>query len=125
MSDAARVRIAKARGEAEAAKARLMGTVDEAKTRLAPGKLASDAVQTAKDKSIVAADDAVTAVKDRPGLSAGIATIITLIIARKPLLSAVGKLFRGSNGSRKAKYGHVDSEDAPRKRSERMEEMHG
>ena len=96
MSGAAKVRIARARGEADQAKARLMGTVDEAKARLAPGKLASDAVQSAKDKSIVVADEAVTAVKDNPGLSAGIATVAALYIARKPLFSAVRGLFRGS-----------------------------
>ena len=89
MTDASQVRIARARGEADAAKARLMGTVEEAKARLAPGKLASDAVQTAKNKSIVAADDAVGAVKDRPGLAAGLATAAALFIARKPLFSAV------------------------------------
>jgi ElaB/YqjD/DUF883 family membrane-anchored ribosome-binding protein len=94
---AAQVRIARARGEADAAKARLMNTADEIKARLAPGKIASDAVQSAKDKSIVAADEAVTAVKDNPGLSAGIATVAALYIARKPLFSAVRGLFRGSD----------------------------
>ena len=72
MTDAHQVRIAQARGEADAAKARLMGTVDEAKARLAPKTLAGHAVQAAKDKSIVLADDAVTKVKERPGLTAGI-----------------------------------------------------
>ena len=97
MSGAAQVRIARARGEADQAKARLISTVEEAKSRLAPGKLASDAVQSAKDKSIVVADEAVTAVKDNPGLSAGIATVAALYIARKPLFSAVRGLFRGSD----------------------------
>jgi ElaB/YqjD/DUF883 family membrane-anchored ribosome-binding protein len=97
MSGVAHVRIARARGEADQAKAKLMGTVDEAKAKLAPGKLASDAVQSAKDKSIVVADDAVAKVKERPGLTAGIATVAALIIARKPLFSAVRGLFTSSD----------------------------
>jgi hypothetical protein len=97
MSGVAHVRIARARGEADQAKARLMGTVDEAKAKLAPGKLAGQAVQSAKDKSIVVADDAVTKVKERPGLTAGLATAAALYIARKPLFSAVRGLFRSSD----------------------------
>lgn len=89
--ETARIREARARGEAEAAKTRLMSTVDELKTRLAPGKLAGDAVQAAKDKSIVVADDTVTAVKDKPMMAAGIATATALFIARKPLFSAVAR----------------------------------
>lgn len=91
MTDAGQVREARARGEADAAKARLTETMEELKTRLAPGKLASDAVQAAKDRSIVAADDTVTAVKDKPLMAAGIATAAALFIARKPLIAAVGR----------------------------------
>ncbi|WP_294171445.1 hypothetical protein [uncultured Sphingomonas sp.] len=91
------VREARARGEADAAKARLMGDVDELKARLAPGKLASDAVQTAKDKSIVAADGAVTAAKQKPGVAAGIGAGVLLLLARKPLFRAVTGLFRRKN----------------------------
>jgi ElaB/YqjD/DUF883 family membrane-anchored ribosome-binding protein len=97
MSEAASVREARARGEADAAKARLMGTVEELKAKLAPGKLASDAVQAAKDKSIVMADDTVTAVKEKPMMAAGIATATALFIARKPLFGAVTGLFRSKN----------------------------
>ena len=99
MTEAAKVREARARGEAEAAKARLMGTVDELKARLAPGKLTSDAVQAAKDKSIVVADNTVTAVKEKPFVAAGIATAAALFIARRPLFSAVGRWFGGKNGT--------------------------
>lgn len=94
MTEAASVREARARGEADAAKARLLGTLDELKAKLAPGKLASDAVQAAKDRSIVVADDTVTAVKDKPLMAAGIATATALFIARKPLFGAVTGWFR-------------------------------
>lgn len=97
MSDVHEVRIARARGDADVAKARLMATLDEVKFRLAPGKLAGDAVQKAKDKSIVVADDTVTAVKDRPLMAAGIATAAAMFIARRPLVSAVGRWLGGSD----------------------------
>ena len=97
MTDAHQVRIAQARGEADAAKARLMGTVDEAKARLAPKTLAGHAVQAAKDKSIVVADDTVTAVKDKPMMAAGIAGATALLIARKPLFRGLARWWRGED----------------------------
>lgn len=121
MSDAARVRIARARGEADSAKARLMSTVDEAKERLAPGRLASDAVQTAKDKSIVVADDAVTKVKERPGLSAGLATAAALYIARRPLFAGVRRMFKGSDRSTDRYVRQTDT----RRRADTMEDFNG
>jgi ElaB/YqjD/DUF883 family membrane-anchored ribosome-binding protein len=119
MTGVAHVRIAKARGEADQAKARLMGTVEEAKARLAPGKLASDAVQSAKDRSIVAADDAVTAAKERPGLTAGIATAAAVFLARKPLYAAIRGLFRSSDTA-------TDKHDnASRRTAGDMEKLNG
>jgi ElaB/YqjD/DUF883 family membrane-anchored ribosome-binding protein len=93
----ASVKEARARAEAEAAKARLTGTLDELKARLAPKTLAGHAVQAAKDKSIVVADDTVTAVKAKPLLTASIAAGTALFLARRPLWSAIGGLFRGKN----------------------------
>lgn len=117
MSGVAHVRVARARGEADAAKARLMATLDEAKARLAPAKLASDAVQTAKDKSIIAADDAVAKVKERPGLTAGIATLAALVIARKPLFAAVRGFFQGSDDDTDTNH------KAPRRKADAREQL--
>jgi hypothetical protein len=101
-----------------------MGTVDEAKARLAPGKLAADAAQTAKNKSIVAADGAVGAVKDRPGLAAGIVTATALFIARKPLFSAVLRLFgRGSN--KRQTTTNTQKTERSRTRGRGMEDIDG
>lgn len=121
MSDAAKVRIARARGEADVAKARLMATLDETKARLAPGKLASDAVQSAKDKSLVAADEAVTAVKERPGLAAGVATAAALFIARRPLWAAVRSMFGDDDAEEKTNQTRKGS----RRRADQMEEIDG
>jgi ElaB/YqjD/DUF883 family membrane-anchored ribosome-binding protein len=103
----ASVKEARARGEAEAAKARLRQTLDELKTRLAPKTLASQAMQAAKDKSIVVADDTVSAVKDKPLLSASIATGVALFVARRPVFSALGWVF-GRNKKSKAYARGVD-----------------
>ncbi|GLR46887.1 hypothetical protein [Sphingomonas astaxanthinifaciens] len=95
MSDAKDIRIARARGQADAAKVRLMATLDEVKARLAPGRLTSDAVQSVKDKGLVVADETVTAVKDRPLMAAGIAAAAAAFIARRPLAAAVGRWLGG------------------------------
>lgn len=100
MNGAGNVREARARGEADAAKARLMGTVEELKTRLAPAKLTSDAVQAAKDRSIVVADGAVNKAKEQPAMVAGAAAATALVIARKPLFSAL-KNWRKKRKARK------------------------
>jgi ElaB/YqjD/DUF883 family membrane-anchored ribosome-binding protein len=96
----ASVKEARARSDAEAAKARLTGTLDELKFRLAPKTLAGHAVQAAKDKSIVVADDTVSAVKGKPVMSAGIAAGTALFLARRPLFWAVGRLFSRKNKSK-------------------------
>jgi ElaB/YqjD/DUF883 family membrane-anchored ribosome-binding protein len=100
MTEASQVREARARGEADAAKARLMSDVDELKARLAPAKLASEAVQTAKNKSLFAADGAVTAAKQKPGMAAGVGAGVLVLLARKPLFRAVASLFRRKKRSR-------------------------
>lgn len=110
MDEAAKVREARARGEADAAKARLMGDVDDLKTRLAPGKLTSDAVQSAKDKSIVAADSAVAAVRAKPAVAAGAAGALGLLILRKPLWWSLKRLFR----RRKSTTDTYDKSSRPR-----------
>lgn len=103
MSGTIQVREARARGEADAAKARLMGDVDELKARLAPKKLANDAVQAAKDKSIVVADGTVTAVKKKPMVAGGVAAATLLFMARKLLFSAIARLFgRRSSQSKRS-----------------------
>ncbi|WP_114226412.1 MULTISPECIES: DUF3618 domain-containing protein [Sphingomonas] len=97
MSDAHEVRIARARGEADEARARLIATLEELKARIAPKTLAGQAFQAAKDKSIVVADDTVTAVKESPLMAAGIAGAAALLIARKPLLALAASWWRGED----------------------------
>lgn len=122
-TQASSVREARARGEADAAKVRLMGTMDELKARLAPGKLASEAVQAAKDRSIVVADDTVTAVKDKPLMAAGIATAAALFIARKPLVSALGRWVSGGSDADSANTADDEKNNRGRRPALQQEEM--
>lgn len=90
---AADIRIAQKRGEAEAARDALLGTVEEIKLRLAPATVASDAWEAAKDKGSEVAGNAVNVVKQRPVVSAGIAAGVGLVLARKPLIDLLAGLF--------------------------------
>ena len=64
---AADIRIAEKRGQADAARDALLETVDEIKDRLAPGALASDAWEGAKEKGVSVASGAVDSVIPAPG----------------------------------------------------------
>lgn len=112
---AADVRIAAARGEAEAARQRLAGTVEVIKTRLAPATIAHDAWEGAKDKGAEVAEGAVTVVKERPAMVAGVAAGAALILARKPIISLLTGLFtdreKPVRARKKSKeYDHGDQE---------------
>ena len=98
---AADTRIAEKRGEAEAARETLFGTVEEIKTRLAPATIAHDAWAGAKDKGVAVAGSAVDSVKQRPALAAGVAAGAALILARKPIIDLLTGLF--TDKDRKAK----------------------
>ena len=90
---AADIRIAEKRGEAEAARLRLMSTVEELKVRLAPKTIAHEAWESTKTKGTAVADTAVTTVRERPALAAGVAAGAALILARKPIISLLSGLF--------------------------------
>lgn len=88
------IRIAAARGEAEAARARFVTTLDEIKLRLAPKSLAQESWETAKAKGTELADQTLEAVKERPAMIAGVATGAALLIARKPVWNLLAGLFK-------------------------------
>ena len=90
---AAEVRIAAARGEAEARRTALVATLEEIKQRLAPGAVAHDAWEGAKDKGGEIAESAIDAVRQRPVAAAGVVAGTALFLARKPLLDLLGGLF--------------------------------
>lgn len=76
---AARVRVA-------AAKAQFDDSVVEAKARLNPRALASDAVDGVRHKAGAIASDGVSAVRKRPGIAVALGCLIGLVLARKPII---------------------------------------
>jgi hypothetical protein len=88
--------ITRMKRDAEAARARLSSTLGALQYRLRPGRIASNAWEGVKDKGTGIADDAVQAVKARPRIVSGVLAGFTLFLARKPLKSAVSRLFSRS-----------------------------
>lgn len=82
-----------ARREADAARQRLLATASELQERLRPGTIASNAWEGVKDRGGELADDAVEAVKERPVAAASVLAAFTLFLARRPIRSAVSRLF--------------------------------
>ncbi|MEO6247113.1 MAG: hypothetical protein ABIO85_00830 [Sphingomicrobium sp.] len=100
---AAEIRIAVKRGQAEMAREQFVGTVEEIKLRLAPKTIAQEAWAGAKGKGAAAADSAVTSVRERPALAAGVAAGAALILARKPIVEMLTGLFSDTGNSGKVK----------------------
>ena len=90
---AADIRIAAARGTVEARRVAFLATIDEIKARLAPKAVAQDLWEGAKDKTGEVAESALAAVKERPLLTAGVVAGTGAILARKPLLALIARLF--------------------------------
>lgn len=91
---AADIRIAAARGEADAARTRFVATVEQIKLRLAPKTIVQETWDTAKAKGTELADQTLEAVKERPAMIAGVATGAALLIARKPVWNLLAGLFK-------------------------------
>lgn len=100
---AADIRIAEKRGQADAARQALVGTVEEIKLRLAPRTIAQEAWEGAKDKGSAVAETAATTVRERPALAAGVAAGAALILARKPIISLLTGLFSDDGKPARAK----------------------
>ena len=95
--------VAAARIEAERARGRLIDTARELQERLSPGHLAHNAWSGAKSKSADLAEDAVDAIKRRPGLAGGAIAAVALFLAREPLIEMAGKLGEQVTGKSKSK----------------------
>ena len=87
--------IAIARAKADAARARLMGTLGAIQSRLAPRNLAEDAWEKVRDRGGELAGKALQGAKQRPVRTAAIIGAIALFFARKPIIHGVAKLLNG------------------------------
>lgn len=75
-------RVAAAQARADAARARLGGTIGELKQRVSPQALAQDAAATLKDKGIAVARDLAAGAQARPATFAAVAGGIALFFLR-------------------------------------------
>jgi ElaB/YqjD/DUF883 family membrane-anchored ribosome-binding protein len=80
-----------AKRDAEAAKARLLGTAHELQERLTPKNLAETALDALRDKGQAAAQGAARAVRSRPMTAAAAAAGLVALIACKPIAALVGR----------------------------------
>jgi hypothetical protein len=85
-----------AKRDAERSRKALMQTAHELQQRLKPGTIAGNAWEGVKERGTDLAETTAEAVKARPiAVSAGLAAF-TLFLARKPIKSAVSRLFHSS-----------------------------
>jgi hypothetical protein len=101
-----------ARIEAERSRARLMGTAHRLQNRLAPGNLAQNAWQGAKEKGADLAENAVDAVRSRPLAAGGVVAAITLFLAREPLMDLARNLASEVRGKPRPKTKTKSTEKA-------------
>jgi hypothetical protein len=80
--------LARAQYEALQAKKRLASTAGALQYRLKPATIANQAWEGVRDKSSELADDALQAVKERPGAASGALAAIVVFLARHPLWRA-------------------------------------
>jgi Protein of unknown function (DUF3618) len=99
--------IEQAQRAARLARARFEGTLDAVQDRLRPANLANEAWTGVKEKSASVAEDAVDAVKQRPGTVGAVLGALALFLARKPLQRAAGRLISGGDDA------EPGSEDEP------------
>jgi len=74
--------VAAARSQAEAAKARLFGTLADVQQRMKPSNLAQDAVESAAHGVASVVRKGAEAARSRPFATAGVAAAIGLVMAR-------------------------------------------
>ena len=97
-----------AQSQVDAARGRLMATIEEIQQRIAPSTLMDEAIEQVKTRSADLANSAGQVVRERPATVAATVAGLGLLVAAKPL----SRLF----GARKAE---PDETPAPKRRSPR------
>ena len=77
--------VEEALADTRAARARLIGTLEEIQARVAPSRLFDETLNNVRDRSAELVQSAGEVAKARPGAVAGAATAGILLLARKPL----------------------------------------
>lgn len=82
--------VAKARTEAALARERLLFSAHRLQARVAPARLANNALDSARERGTAALETVTDTARRRPGLAAGVAVGVVAFLARRP----IGRLFR-------------------------------
>ena len=94
-------RIARAEAAVEAARDRLIDTVQDIAQQLEPRRLIGELWEDAKNKGADLAEEAVDAVKARPLAATGVVAAIAMFLAREPIADLAGKMLDGFGDNKK------------------------
>ena len=94
-------RIARAEAAVEAARDRLIDTVQDIAQQLEPRRLIGELWEDAKNKGADLAEEAVDAVKARPLAATGVVAAIAMFLAREPIADLAGKMLDGFGDKKK------------------------
>jgi len=85
-------KIAAATRESDAARERLVDSIQALARQLEPKRLARELWEDAKVKGADLAEEAVDAVKARPVAATGVVAALALFLAREPIIDLAGKM---------------------------------
>lgn len=91
-------RVKAAEFEVDRARARLLTSLNDMSRQFEPHRLVQGVWEKAKDKGADLAEDAVDAVSRRPVAAGAVVAGIIAFLARDSLISAAGKLVKGTRG---------------------------
>ncbi len=115
-------KVAAATRHSEAARERLVDSIQALARQLEPKRLARELWEDAKVKGADLAEEAVDAVKARPVAVTGVVAALALFLAREPIIDLAGKMIspkEKKSSARKARQ--PKKEAAPSAPSETME----
>ena len=92
-------KVAAATRHSEAARERLVDSIQALARQLEPKRLARELWEDAKVKGADLAEEAVDAVKARPVAVTGVVAALALFLAREPIIDLAGKLIAPKNGA--------------------------
>ena len=102
-----------ARADVDRTRSRVMTSAHDLQERLSPKSLARSSWEGAKEKGADLAVTTVDAVRARPLAATGIVAMVTMFLAREPLMAlagkAVGKSKKPSRSGRKAKVDQTET----------------
>ena len=100
-----------AKREAVRARGRFDSTLAAVQARLRPGNLAEEAWDGVKEKSADIAENALEAVKQRPGTVSAVMGALALFLARKPLARAAKRLISDEKAGNEAEDAALSVEE--------------